>query len=297
MKTLKLNSSADGVKLSVAVLEPVGEPKGIFQISHGMAEHKERYYPFMQYLAANGYVCVIHDHRGHGASVQSPEDLGYMGKGGATALVEDLRLVQEWACKEYPGLPVTLFGHSMGSMVVRAFARKYDDRIFRLIVCGCPSENPMKGMGAALSWIVGVLRGWHYRPALINSISFDSYNKPFEAEGPCAWLSANRDNVKEYLADPLCGFCFTANGFLNLMRIMGMCYSPKGWQMKNPSMPVLFVSGADDPCRIDDKAFAKAVQFMRDRGYTNVKSKLYKGLRHEILLEKDAEDIVWKDLI
>ena len=103
--------------------------------------------------------------------------------------------------------------------------------------------------------------------------------------------------MKEYLADPLCGFCFTANGFLNLMRIMGMCYSPKGWQMKNPSMPVLFVSGADDPCRIDDKAFAKAVQFMRDRGYTNVKSKLYKGLRHEILLEKDAEDIVWKDLI
>ena len=103
MKTLKLNSSADGVKLSVAVLEPVGEPKGIFQISHGMAEHKERYYPFMEYLAQNGYVCVIHDHRGHGASVQSPEDLGYMGKGGATALVEDLRLVQEWACKEYPG--------------------------------------------------------------------------------------------------------------------------------------------------------------------------------------------------
>ena len=103
--------------------------------------------------------------------------------------------------------------------------------------------------------------------------------------------------MKEYIADPLCGFCFTANGFLNLMRIMQMCYSADGWQMKNPSMPVLFVSGADDPCRIDDKAFGKAVQFLRERGYHNVDSKLYKGLRHEILFETDAKDIVWKDLI
>ena len=76
METLKLNSFYDGVELSVAVLEPEGAPKGIFQISHGMAEHKERYFPFMEYLAGNGYVCVIHDHRGHGASVKSPEALG-----------------------------------------------------------------------------------------------------------------------------------------------------------------------------------------------------------------------------
>lgn len=297
METLKLNSFYDGVELSVAVLEPEGAPKGIFQISHGMAEHKERYFPFMEYLAGNGYVCVIHDHRGHGASVKSPEDLGYMGKGGAEALVEDLLLVQDWAHSRYPDMPITLFGHSMGSMVVRAFTRKYDDRISRLIVCGCPSDNPAKGMGAALSWIIGVLRGWHHRPALVNSISFGAYNKPFESEGENAWLSANKDNVKEYIADPLCGFCFTANGFFNLMRIMQMCYSADGWQMKNPSMPVLFVSGADDPCRIDDKAFGKAVQFLRERGYHNVDSKLYKGLRHEILFETDAKDIVWKDLI
>ena len=133
----------------------------------------------------------------------------------------------------------------------------------------------------------------HYNKDAVSALYSITFDYP-EDDDQC--LEA-LDRVKEYLADPLCGFCFPANGFLNLMRIMGMCYSPKGWQMKNPSMPVLFVSGADDPCRIDDKAFAKAVQFMRDRGYTNVKSKLYKGLRHEILLEKDAEDIVWKDLI
>ena len=41
-----------------------------------MCEHKERYYGFMEYLTGYGYVTVIHDHRGHGASVKDKTDLG-----------------------------------------------------------------------------------------------------------------------------------------------------------------------------------------------------------------------------
>ncbi len=291
MKTLRLNASADGVELAVAVAEPKGPAKGIFQIVHGMAEHKERYYAFMDVLAAEGYVVVIHDHRGHGESLKSPDDLGYMYDGGWLAMVEDVKVVQNWAREQYPDLPVTLFGHSMGSMVVRSFAKRYDSSIANLIVCGCPSDNPAKGAGRALTRIIAFFRGWRYRPDLINQMSFGAYNKPFESEGPCAWLSRNPDNVKTYLKDPLSGYCFTANGFYGLLGVMKDCYSPKGWAMKNPSLKVLFISGADDPCRIDDKAFGKAVAFMRERGYTNVKSKLYPGLRHEILQEKEAPEV------
>ena len=105
MKTLKLKSRYDELDLSVSIFEPAGiQPKGILQISHGMAEHKERYYPFMEFLAANGWISVIHDHRGHGESVKSPEDLGHMYSGGAEALVEDLKLVQDKVKSDYPGL-------------------------------------------------------------------------------------------------------------------------------------------------------------------------------------------------
>ena len=72
-------SPVDGLKLSIIYSEPSGDPKGIVQIAHGMCEHKERYIPLMEYLCGNGYAVVCNDHRGHGASVKSPDDLGYMG--------------------------------------------------------------------------------------------------------------------------------------------------------------------------------------------------------------------------
>ena len=296
MKTLKLNASSDGLELAVAVFEPAEAPKGIFQIVHGMAEHKERYYGFMEFLASKGYVAVIHDQRGHGESLKQPDDLGYIYDGGWLAMVEDIKVVQDWARGEYPDLPVYLFGHSMGSMEVRSFTKRYDSTIKRLIVCGCPSDNPAKGAGRALTRIIAFFRGWRYRPNLINQMSFGAYNKPFEKEGPCAWLSKNPDNVKTYLKDPLCGYCFTANGFYGLLGVMKDCYNPKGWAMKNPALKILFISGAEDPCRVDDKAFGKAVEFMRTRGYSSVESKLYPTLRHEILLEKEAQQ-VYEDVL
>ena len=66
MKIEKIKSSSDNLELELIYMEPKGEIKGVVQISHGMSEHKERYYEFMEYLKDNGYAVVIHDHRGHG---------------------------------------------------------------------------------------------------------------------------------------------------------------------------------------------------------------------------------------
>jgi len=288
-------SDYDALTLSVAYCEPEAEPKGVLQIVHGMAEHKERYFAFMEYLAERGYASIIHDHRGHGESVKSEEDLGFMYEGGWIGMVEDVRKVQDLVKEKWPSVPVALMGHSMGSMVVRSFAKRYDDSIAKLIVCGCPSDNPAKGVGYMLASLIGKVKGERHRSKLLDNMSFGAYNKPFESEGEFAWLSANNENVKAYVADPLCGYCFTANGFRNLLGVMKDCYSPEGWKMANAEMPVMFISGGDDPCRTSDKAFQKAVDFMRERGYKNVNSKLYPGLRHEILLEKEAE-MVYADV-
>ena len=136
-----IRSSYDNLGLAMLISEPSGTPKGIVQIVHGMCEHKERYIPFMEYLSDAGYICIIHDHRGHGESVISEEDLGYMYKGGWQALVEDIHSVRLEAEKMFPSLPYTLIGHSMGSMAVRSYTKRYDDTIDTLFVCGCPSYN------------------------------------------------------------------------------------------------------------------------------------------------------------
>ena len=114
--------------------------KGILQLVHGMSEYKERYLPFMEYMAKKGYVCVIHDHRGHGKSVRALDDLGYMYGGGADAILKDIEVVNREMHQQLPDLPLILFGHSMGSLAVRAFARDHDDCMDMLIVCGSPSK-------------------------------------------------------------------------------------------------------------------------------------------------------------
>ena len=296
MNTSTIVSPADGLQLSLLYSEPADAPKGIVQIAHGMCEHKERYIPLMEFLTANGYATVCNDHRGHGASVKSEKDLGYMGKGGWLSLVEDLKAVTEWARDKWPGIPLTLFGHSMGSMAVRCYAKRYDKLIDSLIVCGCPSDNPAKGAGISLCKLIGSTFRWHYRPKIMLLMSFGTYNKPFKDEGwRAAWVCSDPDILKAYHSDPLCQFVFTADGFLNLLLLMKDCYSKEG-KAANPKIPVRFISGSEDPCMVDEKALGDAVQTMKDWGYEDVSLKIYPGLRHEIHNETSHEE-VWNDIL
>ena len=297
IKTMSLPASADSLQLAMLVSVPEGTPRGVFQLVHGMCEHKERYIPFMEFLTARGFACVIHDHRGHGATAGSAEDLGYFSAGGWQALVEDIRVVCDWARAQWPGLEYTLFGHSMGSMAVRSFTKRYDSRIDRLFVCGCPSDNPAKGFGKFLAGLYCRFRGGHYRPKLLQKLSFGSFNKPFAHEGwPVAWVCSDPGTLKEYHNDPLCTFQFTANGFYNLFGLMQDCYSPEGWTVSKPQLPVHFIAGGDDPCCGSDKALRQAVEAMRRAGYRNADLKVYPGMRHEILNETGRQQ-VWDDIL
>ena len=297
MNELTITSPCDGLALSCLYVEPSGEPRGVVQISHGMCEHKERYVPFMEFLVQNGFACVINDHRGHGASVRKAEDLGYMYKKGWLSMVLDTKAVTDWAKEKWPGKPLTLLGHSMGSMVVRSYLKRFDDSIDALIVSGCPSDNPAKGAGKALAAILGTVCGWHFRPSLLQKMSFGAYNKEFVSEGwPSAWVCSDKTVLEAYHKDPLCQYVFTANGFYNLLALMQDCYGAKGWKTANTSLPVSFLSGAQDPCRVSDEALSKAADCVRAAGYGNVSVKLYPDMRHEILNETDRMT-VWSDIL
>ena len=144
----------------------------LLQLSHGMSEYKERYLPFMEFMAEHGVVCVIHDHRGHGKSVKSEQDLGFMYGAGGAGLVEDLFLVTKWAKKEYPDLPFVLMGHSMGSLVVRAYAKEHDQELDALIVCGSPSKNYLRPLGAAVGHAEAAVLGDEHRSNLLEAMAF-----------------------------------------------------------------------------------------------------------------------------
>ena len=287
-------SKADGLELSVLRIEPEKpeEIKGIVQLVHGMNEYKERYIPFMNYLAKNGYLTVIHDHRGHGASVKSPDDLGYMYEGGYVGLVRDTHNITKEIkayAKELTGqdnLPFTLLGHSMGSMVVRCYIRKFDKDIDKLCVIGSPSKQAGMKAGVMLIRLIEKFKGERARLMLIAGLVMGSYEKAFAKEEiPHAWVNSNPEEVKKYNADPLCNYCFTLNGFENLVKLTMLTYKDGDFIMENPDLPIRFFSGADDPCAINEKAFRSAIEFLKKQGYKDVDGKMYSGMRHEILNE------------
>ncbi len=295
-ENLVVPSQFDGLSLSVLITLPEGTPRALVQFSHGMCEYKERYLPFMEFLTGHGFACIINDHRGHGKSVRSQKDLGYFGeKGqGAEGLLQDLHQITGLFKARFPGLPLYLFGHSMGSLAARCYARRWDGELGGLVVCGCPGHNPAVSLGLRLSRFLSLFGGQHHKSPLLAGVMFGSFNRAVGAKGRNAWVCRNEEVVSSYNSDPLCGFIFTVNGYESLFRLMMECYGEDGWAVSQPQLPIAFISGGDDPCRVSDQSFAAAGEHLRARGYQNVTQKLYPGLRHEILNEGDMQ--VWQDV-
>lgn len=284
----RVESPCDGLNLDVLWTVPEGQVKGILQIHHGMAEYKERYLPFMEYMADQGVAAVIHDCRGHGKSVRSRSDLGYMYGQGGNGVIEDAHRITLLAKESYPGTPLALLGHSMGSLAVRAYARSYDQDIELLVVCGSPAKNPLLGAGKLLAALEKRVYGPRHRAKLIEALTFGSYARKFSGEkSRFAWCCSDPEVVANYDASPLCGFTFTVDGYQALFDLMEKTYTEAGWQCARPDLPVLFVAGREDPCIGGTSGFSQAIGHMKTVGYKNVRGKLYDGMRHEILNERE----------
>ena len=290
-----LQSKYDNLALSCAEYTAEGvtqtNAKGVVQIVHGMCEYKERYEGFIDYLTQNGYIVFAHDHRGHGGSVTANENLGYFGDKKGEAIVDDAALVTDEIRRLYPGLSVTLFGHSMGSLVVRAYIQKYEEKIDKLIVCGSPSKNSLAGFGLMLNGVISAFRGKKYRSRLMANASTGGGDDKFPGEGKNAWLTRDKMVVEKYNADEKCNFVFSCNGFSNLLHLVKNAYKKKKYPAKHSDLPIFFMAGADDPVIGSEKKWLAAQQFLRDVGYKNVTGKLYPKMRHEILNELGKEEV------
>lgn len=293
---LKFSSHSDGLGISVMNVCPEGEVKAVLQIAHGMCGRKERFLPFMEYMAENGVACIANDHRGHGDSVLSDDDLGYMYDSRSNALVEDMREVTWMAEERYPGRPVYLLGHSMGSLAARAYLKRYDSALAGLLICGSPAYNPLSGFGRAMTGLMEDLGMGHMRPRVIHKLMSAELNHEFKAEGPQAWTCSDPEVRQTFSSDPKTSFRFTVNGSHCLMELMQEAYSRDGWNVTNPDLPVIFMSGQDDPCMGGASGLDKAVCALKEAGYRNVRIKTYPAMRHEILNEIGKER-VWQDIL
>lgn len=295
LKEFEFTSEHDGLVISAVIALPSGEPNGVVQLVHGMNEHKERYYPFMDYLAGEGFISVIHDNRGHGKSICSPDDLGFMFRDGGQGFVSDIAQMNRIVRETYPQLPLFLIGHSMGSLGARCFIKHNDHLINGLIVLGCPCYSRFSGIFRTINSELVKNLGSRYRSEKVCAAAEAFLNKGFEHDLLNSWICSDRDVVEAFNADPLCNFKYTLNGYEGLLYLLHETYSKRGWQVSNPHLPIRFISGADDPCMYSEKKFFKAVSLLEKLGYESTSHRLFEGMRHEVLNEKN-NTAVWKDI-
>lgn len=295
---LTVQSKCDALPLSVLMLLPGQEEecKGVVQLVHGMSEYKERYLPLMEYLAQHGYVSVIHDHRGHGQSVRSKQDLGYMYEVGMEGLISDVLQINEFVHEKFPNHPVYMFGHSMGSLAARVFLREHDDCIDKLILSGPPSRNKLVDCGILLAKFQKMFKGGHSAGKMLEKISVGAYGKANAKAFPneltiSSWICSDPEVVKAYEESHLCGFTFTADGFLTLFQLLKYTYKEKGWKCTKQELPILYLGGCDDACIGGADKFQDEIMVLKHAGYNYVDGKMYPGMRHEICNEKGKEEV------
>ena len=284
METEFLNSAGGG-KLQLTLWLPEGEPVGVIQLVHGIAEYAGRYGFLAEALNAKGYILAAEDHMGHGGSITKAHPMGCI-KGGWTALTKDVYLVSELLKKRYPALPLFLMGHSMGSFLARTCLYTYPDTGYSGCILSGTAWQPAMVLKTGMKLAKGEIyrHGEHNASESLKNLMFGAYLKGIrDAKSPNDWISTLRETVDVYDADPLCGFVPSAG--LDLAMLEGL---QRNQQLENlaampKNLPVWFFAGDKDPVGSKGKGVKKSARAFQKAGMRNVELTLYPGARHETL--------------
>ena len=113
MKTFESSwTDKQGLRFYSKAWEPDDTPKAAVALVHGLGEHIGRYSHVGEAFARAGYALMGMDLRGHGQSGglrgHTPSVEAYM---------QDIDLLLEHVRARYPGLPMFLYGHSLGAIL------------------------------------------------------------------------------------------------------------------------------------------------------------------------------------
>lgn len=275
------------------------KPKAVVQIAHGMSETAIRYKEFAQELTKNGYVVYINDHRGHGITAKTIDNIGYLAeKDGFTCLVEDMNILTNIIKEENSHLPIYLFGHSMGSFVSQRYIMEYGDNLAGLILSG---SNGKHGKILKVAQLISKSEikkhGRRHRSKKLDNLIFGGNNKGFKpSKTDFDWLSRDEKEVQKYIDDPFCGVLFTCGFFYDFIKGLQEVEDKENLKKVPLDLPIYIMSGDKDPVGKNGKGVLRLKDRYVNLGVKKVLCKLYEGGRHEMLNEINKEEVI-KDII
>ncbi len=292
MKTEKFQSF-DGTVLQCYLWDNVRNPKGVVQISHGMAEHARRYDDFANYLNQNGYIVFADDHRAHGMTSTKQSSKGVKGyhKGNIYFdTVKDECAITKMLKDRY-SLPVFYLGHSYGSMVGQRYIEECKDYSGVILSGSAMMKGALLNTGATVANVNYKLTGGEKTAKLLDKLTFGAYNKPFKNESDFAWLSRDKENVKKYIFDEQCGYVMSVAFFKFFLNGLKESYKAENLAKIDKNKPIGIFSGDNDPVGGNGKLVKKLYDQYKSLGVKDLTLKLYPNARHEILNETNRAEV------
>jgi alpha-beta hydrolase superfamily lysophospholipase len=283
-KTVGTYLSSDGeTEVSYYRYLPEGNPVAILQISHGMGEYIERYERegFISYMTDQGFVVCGNDHLGHGATAQSSGSCGLFTD--SALLIEDIHRLNALMRKTYPRLPYVLLGQGGGELLVRSYVTTFED-VDGVILCGVVDTDRPLGLTKLMASMIGAFRGRFYRSPWLHRRLLSGYQAVFSSEKDSESYQTSRIEVRNARReDERLVFPLSVASYAALLQLTSSV-SGDEWASRVPlSLPVLLLSGENDPVGGNGRALTEIFTYLEDRELTDLRKKQYVGGRHEIL--------------
>lgn len=265
--------------------QPAGQPaQGILLICHGLAEHSGRYGEFATFMSGHGFHVYAHDHRGHGHTTAPDAPMGRFAlSDGPSKVLADVAAMRDLAVREHPGLPVTLFGHSMGGLIALNAAVDRPETFAALSVWNSNFHPGLAGrLAQGVLRVERALKGADVPSMILPSATFRTWARSMpEKRTEADWLSNQPEEVDAYLADPLCGFDASVSLWLDLFELTFRGPGLVGRLPKN--MPIYLVGGDTDPATNGGREIQWLSRHFHKYGLTHVTTRIWPRTRHETL--------------
>lgn len=288
MKNLKIKGY-NNFELACYLWDDVKNPKGVVQIIHGMQEHAKRYNDFAEYLNTQGLIVFASDLRGHGqTAIMNNLPFGYSDGDIFMEIVQDQIILTDYLKSKF-GIPISIFGHSFGSMIAQKYMIENGFKIKNIIICGSTYTNSLSfKAGYQMAKICKFFKGKKKDAKLLEKMSIKGYGKKFKNGN---WLSRDEKNWDNYNADELCGKVFPNNFYWSFFKNARNNYK----NLKNIPyyLPILLISGTEDP--VSGRSGIIKLFFTYGKAQKKVYLKTYSGARHELLNETNKDE-VFKDV-
>jgi alpha-beta hydrolase superfamily lysophospholipase len=291
----RICNSPTGAALNLYVRHATGPARAVVQVNHGLAEHAARYARFADFLAARGFCIYAHDHRGHGRTRAPDAPPGrFASDNGVEKVLADVGAVHDLIAAENPGMPVILFGHSMGGLIGLNFLLRHSGRVRAAAIWNANFSAGLAGRAALalLAWERFRL-GSDVPSRLLPKLTFRAWGRAVPGHRtPFDWLSRDAAEVEKYSADPLCGWDASVSMWRDVFGFIFAGADDRNFSAMRRDLPLLLVGGEQDPATDGGKAVSHLAARMRRMGFSNLFSRIYADTRHESLNELNRDAVI-----